>query len=115
VKENEMTGTIEKKLTELGIDRIVLLHAERSVVRWNEERAARHLTKLRRVAAEALQELKPDQRRVLRLAIVDGLTHTQIAQVTKMPLGTVKSHARRGLERVRTLLRERRGTEGGTP
>lgn len=47
---------IVQKLTELGIDRIVPLHAERSVVRWNEERAARHVAKLRRVAAEALQQ-----------------------------------------------------------
>lgn len=47
---------IVQKLTELGIDRIVLLHAERSVVRWNPERADRHLAKLRRVAAEALQQ-----------------------------------------------------------
>mgnify|MGYP003117373446 CR=1 FL=1 len=47
---------IVQKLTELGIDRIVLLHAERSVVRWNPERAERHLAKLRRVAAEALQQ-----------------------------------------------------------
>lgn len=66
-----------------------------------------------RVAAEALEELRPEQRRVLRLAIVEGLTHTQIAEVTSMPLGTVKSHARRGLERVRALLEERRaGGEG---
>lgn len=47
---------IVQKLTELGIDRVVLLHAERSVVRWNDDRAARHLAKLRRVAAEALQQ-----------------------------------------------------------
>ena len=47
---------IVQKLVELGIDRIVLLHSERSVVRWNAERAERHLAKLRRVAAEALQQ-----------------------------------------------------------
>lgn len=47
---------IVQKLTELGVDRIVLLHADRSVVRWNADRAARHVTKLRRVASEALQQ-----------------------------------------------------------
>jgi RNA polymerase sigma-70 factor (ECF subfamily) len=68
-----------------------------------------------RVAAEALAQLKPEQQQVLRLALVEGLTHTQIAVVTKLPLGTVKSHARRGLERVRALLKERRaGGEGGS-
>ena len=60
-----------------------------------------------KVASEALERLKPDQRRVLILAIVEGLTHTQIAEVTRLPLGTVKSHARRGLERIRSLLESR--------
>jgi len=60
-----------------------------------------------RIAQEAIANLKPDQQRVLRLALVDGLTHSEIAKVTKLPLGTVKSHARRGLERVRSRLEER--------
>jgi 16S rRNA (uracil1498-N3)-methyltransferase len=47
---------IVQKLTELGVDRIVLLHAERSVVRWDGQRAEKHLGRLRRVAAEALQQ-----------------------------------------------------------
>ena len=47
---------IVQKLTELGVDRIVLVHAERSVVRWSPERAVRNLAKLRRVAGEALQQ-----------------------------------------------------------
>jgi len=68
-----------------------------------------------RVAQEALARLRPEQREVLKLAIFDGLTHTEIAAKTSLPLGTVKSHARRGLERVRTLLRERQGAgEEGT-
>ncbi|MEO6652602.1 MAG: RsmE family RNA methyltransferase [Ilumatobacteraceae bacterium] len=47
---------IVQKLTEIGIDRIVVLHAERSVVRWSPDRATRHVAKLHRVAAEALQQ-----------------------------------------------------------
>lgn len=47
---------IVQKLTELGVDRIAVLHAERSIVRWDAERAERHLAKLRRVACEALQQ-----------------------------------------------------------
>ena len=65
-----------------------------------------------RVAQEALEQLNPDQQKVLRLSIVEGLTHTEIATVTELPLGTVKSHARRGLERVRALLEEQRKTGG---
>ena len=41
------------KCTEVGIDRIVLLDAEHSVVRWAGERAERQLARLQRVAVEA--------------------------------------------------------------
>ncbi len=47
---------IVQKLTELGVARIVLLHAERSIVRWDADRAERHRAKLQRVAVEALQQ-----------------------------------------------------------
>ncbi|HSJ91850.1 MAG TPA: RsmE family RNA methyltransferase [Ilumatobacter sp.] len=47
---------IVQKLTELGVDRIVWLHAERSVVRWDDQRAAKHLARLERVAVEAVQQ-----------------------------------------------------------
>jgi RNA polymerase sigma factor (sigma-70 family) len=67
-----------------------------------------------RVASEALEQLKPEQQKILRLAIVEGLTHTEIAVITQLPLGTVKSHVRRGLERVRALLEERREQGGET-
>ncbi|HEY5663785.1 MAG TPA: RsmE family RNA methyltransferase [Ilumatobacter sp.] len=49
---------IVQKLTELGVDRIVILHAERSVVRWPGDRVDKHLAKLRRVAREAVQQAR---------------------------------------------------------
>jgi RNA polymerase sigma-70 factor (ECF subfamily) len=55
------------------------------------------------LAAKALEQLAPDQRRVLLLA-VQGLSHDEIAGRTGLPLGTVKTHARRGLLRVREML-----------
>lgn len=41
------------KCTEIGVDRIVVVEAEHSVVRWTGERATRHLERLRRLAREA--------------------------------------------------------------
>ena len=55
-------------------------------------------------AAEALRTLKPEQQRVLQLSIVQGLSHQEIADVTGMPLGTVKTHARRGILQAREML-----------
>lgn len=52
----------------------------------------------------AMESLRPEQRNVLELSLVHGHTHAQVAARTGMPLGTVKSHARRGLRRVRELL-----------
>lgn len=45
-----------QKLTEVGVARIVLFEAERSVVRWDAERAARQLERLRKVAREAAMQ-----------------------------------------------------------
>jgi RNA polymerase sigma-70 factor, ECF subfamily len=56
------------------------------------------------LAAKAVATLKPAQQRVLELGLLQGLSHSEIADVTGMPLGTVKTQMRRGLIRVRELM-----------
>ncbi len=57
-----------------------------------------------RRARGLMETLRPEQRRVLELSIDQDLTQQEIAKATSLPLGTVKTHARRGLMRLRELL-----------
>lgn len=60
----------------------------------------------RLVLVEALDALGEPRSTVVRLAVVDQLTHEEVADRLEMPLGTVKSHVRRGLATLRTRLEE---------
>ncbi len=58
----------------------------------------------RRVVRAALAELPTEQRGVLEMMYFDGLTQTQIADKTGLPLGTVKSRTLLGMRRMRASL-----------
>jgi 16S rRNA (uracil1498-N3)-methyltransferase len=67
VTKGERPEWVVQKLTEVGVDRIVLLSSARSVVRWEAVRAERNTERLRRVAREAAM-----QSRRTRLPEVSG-------------------------------------------
>ena len=74
-----------QKLTELGVDRIVLIEAERSVVRWDDKRAAGHLDRLRRVARAAVMQSRqcwlPEVTGVVPLGAVLGGAGVAVADM----------------------------------
>lgn len=61
----------------------------------------------------ALSVLTPDQQTVIRLSVVHGYSHGEIAEKTGIPVGTVKTHIRRGLMRVRDQLSMGLAAESG--
>ncbi len=56
-------------------------------------------------AEQLLLTLAPEQQRVIQLAVYEGHTHQSIADALQLPLGTVKTHLRRGLLKVREAMR----------
>jgi 16S rRNA (uracil1498-N3)-methyltransferase len=83
-----------QKLTELGATRIGFLDCARSVVRWDGERAARHLLRLRRVAREAAMQSRrtwlPEVGPPVPLATVSGMESAAIADPEGTPLVPVQ-------------------------
>jgi RNA polymerase sigma factor (sigma-70 family) len=59
----------------------------------------------------ALSRLSGDERLCIVLAYSEGMSHSEIGEATGLPLGTVKSHIKRGAERLRTLLNAYRPIE----
>ena len=67
-------------------------------MREAEERAEAHSLH------QCLEELEAEQRQSIALAFFHGLSHSELAGHLRRPLGTVKTHIRRGLLKLRECL-----------
>ena len=58
------------------------------------------------VLRRLLQSLPSEQRQLIELAFYDGYTHSELAELLQLPLGTVKTRLRMGMQKLRTLWEE---------
>ncbi|MFK7918122.1 MAG: 16S rRNA (uracil(1498)-N(3))-methyltransferase [Ilumatobacter sp.] len=93
IPKGDRVDWLVQKVTELGADRIVLMHAERSAIRWKHERATKQLVRLQRIADEAVRQ----SRRVWRCAVegpvdaVDILDRAVVAEPGGRPISPADS------------------------
>jgi RNA polymerase sigma-70 factor (ECF subfamily) len=71
---------------------------------WADPAAALDSQEVRGEVRRALAQLDEHHRMVLTLYYFDDMKYTDIAEIMDIPLNTVKSHIRRGKERLAALL-----------
>ena len=97
---------------QLDFDDDAVLEAKPAAERTDAEAVRRETA---REVRGALEELPSDQSKVIQLAYFGGFSHSEIAEMLHMPLGTVKGRMRLGLEKMRGRIAEgfRIDLEGG--
>lgn len=93
-----VTNTSFRGVREVPVDPVDVPHGARP----EDDRSNAVADEL--LLADALAHLPDNQRRTLELSYWNGLTQVEVAERLDMPLGTVKSHQRRGLQRLRDSL-----------
>jgi RNA polymerase sigma factor (sigma-70 family) len=101
IARNKISDTLRARQRE---DRVLTQVAGRAAVTASQ--APSDLVVDRLVLADELARLPESQRLVMAMAFYSDLTHEQIAATLGLPLGTVKSHIRRGLARLRSRLED---------
>lgn len=85
----------QRELHPEQVDSAYLIDATQDPLRWMADFETAERIEM------ALRVLREEPREVLRLALVEDLSHAEIARRLGLPLGTVKSHCRRGLQQLR--------------
>lgn len=98
ITKNVIADVHERRARDLRDREALIKGFDRQEPTWTDDLADRM------VVADALAGLPDVPRQIMRLAFYDRLSHSQIADRLDMPLGTVKSHIRRSLDRLRTRL-----------
>jgi RNA polymerase sigma-70 factor (ECF subfamily) len=100
IARRRLIDRLRKKSAEPPMDPVEVLES----VAWSDPGTLIETSAEAEQATRALAELRPEQRQVLELSLLHGLTQSEIAARLGMPLGTVKSFMRRGLISVREYM-----------
>ena len=100
IARRRLIDRLRKTTSEPPMDPVDVLET----VAWSDPGNASEVAHEAEQAARALQELRPEQREVLELGLLHGLSQSEIATRLGLPLGTVKSSMRRGLIRIREYM-----------
>jgi RNA polymerase sigma-70 factor (ECF subfamily) len=109
IVRNRSLDVLRRTREESDIDEVLtntLIDETASPQREAEARGEAHSLR------QCLQELDAEQRQTIALAFYHGLSHSELAEHLRRPLGTVKTHIRRGFARLRDCL-ARQGTTSG--
>lgn len=108
IVRNRSLDLVRRTREESDIDEVLtgnLVDESAAPAREAQDRAEAHDVR------RCLEELDAEQRQSIALAFFHGLTHSELAAHLRRPLGTVKTHIRRGLMRLKDCL-FRMGMEG---
>ncbi len=100
IARRRLIDRLRKTSAEPPMDPVEVLES----VAWSDPGTASETSLEAEQAMRALAELRPEQRQVLELGLLQGLSQSEIATRLRMPLGTVKSVMRRSLIRVREFM-----------
>src|SRR5271155_4097556 len=100
IARRRLIDRLRKTSAEPPMDPVEVLES----VAWSDPGTASETSVEVEQATRALAELRPEQRQVLELGLLHGLSQSEIAARLSMPLGTVKSFMRRGLIKVREYM-----------
>jgi RNA polymerase sigma-70 factor (ECF subfamily) len=100
IARRRLIDRLRKVSAEPPMDSVDMLES----VAWTETGNSADTVSEAERATRALAALRPEQRQVLELGLLHGLTQAEIATRLGMPLGSVKSFMRRGLIKVRDAL-----------
>jgi RNA polymerase sigma-70 factor (ECF subfamily) len=91
-RERRQLNAISTTIDE-GLEQLPSTEEHAGDPRWQEGQTLRLL----------MAQLPPEQAQVIELAFFQGMTHSEMAEYTHLPLGTVKTRVRLGLQKLKSL------------